>query len=273
MRIFISIDMEGVAGIVSNSQREPGSEDYQWGRRLMAGEANAAIAGAFEAGAREVLVNDSHNTMDNLQPHFLDPRAKLLSGSRKPLSMMEGISRRFDGALFIGYHARRGTPGAMMDHTYSERAVNTVRINGRFAGETHINGLVAGYFGVPLLLVSGDRALAREVRSIDPAIRSVVVKEAVTRYSAACDHPEVAREKIREGVKEALSASRRPKPLRLRAPYRFEVAFIHTHMADLCLRIPGVKRKDGRTVVFRQEDYLVGFKQLLALLSLAYASA
>lgn len=273
MRVFISIDMEGVAGITSNSQREPGHEDYQWGRRLMAGEANAAITGAFDAGAKEVLVNDSHNTMDNLQPHHLDPRAKLLSGSRKPLSMVEGLSRRFEAALFIGYHAQRGTPGAIMDHTYSERAVNTIRINGQYAGETLINGLVAGYFGVPLILVSGDRALAQEVRSINSAIRSVVVKEAVTRYSAACDHPEVACEKIREGVKQALSASRRPKPLRLRSPYRFEVAFIHTHMADISLRVPGVKRKDGRTVTFRQKDYLVGFKQLLALMSMAYGQA
>ena len=273
MRVFISADMEGVAGITSDRHREPGNEDYQWGRRLMMGEVNAAVAGAFDAGAKEVLVNDSHNTMDNLQPHHLDPRAKLLSGSLKPLSMMEGFSRRFDAALFIGYHAKRGTPGAIMDHTYSERAVNTVRINGRFAGETLINGLVAGYLGVPLVFVSGDRALAREVRSLDPAIRSVVVKEAVTRYSAVCEHPEVVRKRIRTGVQQALSASRWPKPLRLRSPYRFEIAFIHTHMADMSMRVPGVRRKDGRTVAFRQEDYLTGFKELLALMSMAYASA
>jgi len=270
MRVYISIDMEGVAGITSDTHREPGNEDYQWGRRLMTGEANAAIAGAFEAGAKEVLVNDSHNTMDNLQPHQLDPRAKLLSGRCKPMSMMEGISRRFDAALFIGYHALRGTAGAIMDHTYSERAVNTIRINGVEAGETLINGLVAGHYGVPLVLVSGDRAVAKEVQALSPGICAVVVKEAVTRLSAMCDPPEVAREKIHAGVKEALSGARWPKPLSLRSPYRFEVAFIHTHMADICMRVPGVRRKSGRTVTFRQEDYLTGFKELLVLMSLAY---
>ncbi len=269
MRVFISLDMEGVAGITSDHHREPGREDYQWGRQLMTGEANAAIAGAFDAGASEVLVNDSHNTMDNVQPEHLDPRARLLSGSRKPLSMMEGISRRFDAALFIGYHARRGTAKAIMDHTYSERVVNTVRINGKPAGETLLNGLVAGYYGVPLVLVSGDRALAREVQALGHGIHTVVVKEAVTRYSAASDHPEAVREKIRASVEQALSASQWPKPLRLRSPYRFEVAFIHTYMADLCMRVPGLKRRDGRTVSFRQENYLTGFKELLALMSLA----
>lgn len=271
MRVFISIDMEGVAGIVSERHRTPGNEDYQWGRKLMVGEANAAIEGAFRAGAKEVLVNDSHNTMDNLLPELMDPRAKLLIGRYKPLSMMQGISKRFDAVMFIGYHAHRGTAQAIMDHTYSESTINTIRINGREAGETLINGLVAGYFGVPVVLVSGDRALEQEVHELDPKIQTVVVKEAITRYSAINHHPQAARDKICQGVEAALKSGDFPKPLKMRPPYRFEVNLIQTHSAEMCKRIPGVTLKAPRTVAFRQDDYLTGFKELLAVMNLAYA--
>lgn len=270
MRVFISVDMEGVAGIVSESQRNADRQDYAWARQIMIEEANAAVAGAFDAGAREVWVNDSHDTMDNMIPDRLDRRARLVTGTFKPLSMMQGISKRFDAAMFIGYHARRGTAGAVMDHTYSERGIDTICINGIEAGETLINGLVAGAYGVPLVLVSGDQMLQREVQALDPKIRSVIVKEGITRYSAVTDHPEAAREKIRAAVQETLEASRWPKPLRLRSPYRFEINFPHSHQADICLRVPGVKRKSGRRIVFRQEDYLTGFKELLALMSFRF---
>ena len=271
MRIFISADMEGVAGISSNSQREPDLRDYSWGRKLMTEEVNAAIRGAFEAGAKKVLVNDSHNTMDNLLPDLLDRRAKLITGNRKPLSMMQGISKQFDAALFIGYHAYRGTAQSVMDHTYSEGSINAVHVNGKPAGETYLNGLFAGAFGVPLVMVSGDQSLRQEVQALDPKIEAVVVKEGLSRYCAAHDHPEVACENIQKGVFQALSAPQFPKPLRLRPPYRFEVDLIHTHMADHCLLVPGVVKKGPRKIVFRQSDYITAYKEFLVLLRLACA--
>jgi D-amino peptidase len=269
MRIFISIDMEGVAGITSESHRTPDTEDYKWGRELMLAEANAAIAGAFDAGAKQVLINDSHNTMDNLLPQGLDGRATCITGSYKPLSMMEGISDKFDAALFIGYHAMRGTPEAVMDHTYSEQSLDSVRINGVPAGETLVNGLAAGAFGVPLVVVSGDLALKKEVQKISAGIESVVVKRGITRYCAECDPPELACKKIRDGVSRALSQNQLPKPLTVRKPVRFELDFPHTHMAELCTRMPGVARKGGRTITFKQNDYLTAFRQFLALTSIA----
>jgi len=268
MRVFISVDMEGIAGITTNPQREPGNSEYQWGRELQLGEANAAIEAAFEAGAREVVVNDSHNNMDNLYPAGLDRRARLITGNRKPLSMMQGIGSRFDAALFIGYHARRGSASAIMDHTYCG-AIDEARINGKVAGESMLNGLFAGSFGVPLVLVSGDQTLQKEVRALNPAIETVVVKEGITSYSALNDHPEVAREKIRAGVLKALAAPKLPKPLTLRAPYRFEVTLALTHMADMCALIPGVERKGSRTLVFRHADYASAYRTFLVMMRLA----
>ena len=169
MRVYISVDMEGISGVVHEDQTDPiearHAGEYNRFRRLMTDEANAAITGALDAGATSVLVNDSHWLMRNLLAEELHPAAQLLSGGPKLLSMVEGIDTGFDAAMFIGYHARAGTARAIIDHTYTSR-VYEVRINGQPVGELALNAAIAGLHGVPVALVSGDQAIASEARSL-----------------------------------------------------------------------------------------------------------
>jgi len=165
MRIFISADMEGLAGVVGDEQRSRKGQDYQMARRWMAQEVNAAVEGAIKAGAKEFVVTDAHAGAINLALPDLHQKAALIGGSNRPLSMMEGIQEGFDAAFFIGYHAMRGTQDACMDHTYSEEKVMAVRFNGTPYGEIGINARVAGHFGVPVVLVSGDDKTAAEAKA------------------------------------------------------------------------------------------------------------
>src|SRR5512143_1801552 len=188
MRVYLSIDMEGIAGVVHEDQTNPVdprcASEYARFRRLMTLEANAAIEGALAGGATRVLVNDSHWTMRNLLAEELHPGAELLSGGPKTWSMMEGIDRGWDLAALVGYHARAGTARAILDHTYTDRILD-VRLNGVSVGEIGINAALAGAFGVPVVLVSGDAATAAEARALlGDSVRTVVVKEAVSRDSA-----------------------------------------------------------------------------------------
>ena len=161
MKIFISTDFEGVAGIVDWDQIMVGSHDYALGRRLLLGEVNAAIDGAAQAGAETFLVNDSHSSMRNLEPDLLHGKASLLSGKHKPMYMMEGLDDSFDAIFFLGYHGSIGASQAVLSHSYNPRAIWEARLNGQIVGETALNALVAAHFGVPIVLVTGDQVTAR----------------------------------------------------------------------------------------------------------------
>ncbi len=249
MRVYISVDMEGVAGVVHESQTDPSTPafaaEYGRFRRLMTAEANAAVDGALAAGATKVVVNDSHWFMRNLLAEELNPAAELLSGDPKPRSMVEGIDGGFDTALFIGYHAR-----------------------GRPVGELGINAALAGVSGVPVALVSGDSGLAAEAKELlGDHVATVVVKQAVSRHAAKSVAPVVACRMIREGVIQALQ--RPHQPLVLSPPVTVEVDFamtIHADMAELC---PGARRTGGRTVAFTHGDYREVFRGWRAMLSLS----
>ena len=257
MRVYISVDMEGVAGIVHEDQTNPVeprcAHEYARGRKLMAGEANAAIEGALAAGAEYVLVNDSHWDMRNLLAEDLHPAAELLSGGPKRLSMLEGIETRFDAALFIGYHAKAGTARALLDHTMTD-IVRDARLNGRSMGELGLNAALAGAYGVPVALVSGDRATADEARDVLGAdVGVVVVKDAVSRHAAKSVAPEMARKRIQEGVAEAL---RRPhRPFVPPSPSTIEVDFRFTYQADYAELVPGSERRGPVTVAYTHADY------------------
>ena len=271
MRVYISVDMEGVAGVVHEDQTNPidprHAGEYNRFRRLMTSEANAAIEGAVTAGASAILVNDSHWLMRNLLAEELHPAAELLSGGPKLLSMVEGIEDGFDAALFIGYHARAGTARAIIDHTYTDR-VHETRLNGRPVGELAINAALAGTYGVPVVLVSGDQALAAEARDLlGEAVEAVVVKQAVGRYAARSVHPSEACKRIREGVAKALG--RRHQPLRLTSPVTLEVEFELAQMADMAELVPGSARIDGRTLQYRHGDYREVFRAWRAFYNLA----
>ena len=271
MRVYISVDMEGVAGVVHEDQTDPieprHAGEYNRFRRLMTNEANAAIAGALEAGAKAVLVNDSHWLMCNLLAEELNPAAELLSGGPKRLSMVEGIDGGFDAAMFIGYHARAGTRNATIDHTYTSR-VYEARLNGEPVGELALNAAMAGVHGVPVALVSGDQALAAEARTLlGDGIETVVVKEAVGRFAARSLAPAVACERIRAGAAAALR--RKHKLLKIAPPIRLEVDFALTQMADMAELVPSSSRTGGRTVEYTGDDYREVFRAWRAMYNLA----
>jgi D-amino peptidase len=271
MRVYVSVDMEGVAGVVHEDQTDPvdprHAGDYNRFRRLMTNEANAAIAGALEAGAKAVLVNDSHWLMRNLLAEELNPAAELLSGGPKHLSMVEGIDRGFDAAMFIGYHARAGTRNATIDHTYTSR-VYEARLNGEPVGELALNAAMAGVHGVAVALVSGDQALAAEARRLlGDGIETVVVKEAVGRFAARSVAPAVACERIRSGAAAALK--RKHAPFAFKAPISLEVDFVVSQMADMAELVPGSSRTGGRTISYISDDYRQVFQAWRAMYNLA----
>jgi D-amino peptidase len=271
MRVYISVDMEGVAGVVHEDQTDPTDPrhagEYNRFRRLMTAEANAAIEGAVAAGAQAVLVNDSHWLMRNLLAEELHPAAELLSGGPKLHSMVEGIESGFDAALFIGYHARAGQHHAIIDHTYTSR-VHEVRLNGQPVGELGINAALAGTYGVPIALVSGDQALAAEARELlGDAIETVVVKHAVGRFAARSLAPVEACRRIRAGV--VASLGRRHQVYRPASPVRLEVEFALTQMADMAELVPSSVRSGGRTVAYADDDFREVFRAWRAMYNLA----
>jgi D-amino peptidase len=262
--VFISIDMEGIAGIAHLQQVMRGTDDFQASRELMTDEANAAVAGAFEGGATSVVVNDSHGDMYNLLAERMDPRAELLIGSPKVLSMMQGLGPEFQVALFIGYHAAAGTQAAVLDHTYSGRLFYEVRVNGEPVTEAELNAAVAGTYGVPVGLVTGDDKICAVAAKRIPGIRTVVVKEAFGRNVARSLHPEGAREAIRKAAAEAVSGAGELTSYSIDPPIELEADIANTSATDLCSLAPGTERVGPRTVRFETEHLMEAFRCLLA---------
>lgn len=273
MRVFISVDMEGVAGVVHVDQTRVNGQDFMRGRELMTLEANAAALGAFDAGASEVVINDSHGDMRNLLWEKLDPRVRFILGSLKPLSMCQGLDDgRFDAAMFIGYHAGMGARAAILDHTYSGAVVAQVRINGRVLNETGLNALVAGQYSTPVVLVTGDDACCREAREQLGEVETVPVKWAITRYSAKSLHPAEAQRQIREAASRALRNRSRFKPFTLPAPLQLEVQFLNAGNADNAAEMPGAVRVNPVTVGFTGSSATEVFRALMSMLELANAA-
>jgi D-amino peptidase len=262
--------MEGVWGVVHGDQTSPESPEYGPARKWMTDDVNAVIAGLFEAGATEVVVNDAHGSQRNIIPDVLDPRAFLISGSPKPLSMMQGIDGTFQACLFIGYHAKAGTEAAILDHTISGSVVYTIRVNGQEMPELALNGAIAGYFNVPVIMVSGDTAVCGQAKSVlGTETVGVAVKDAVGRYAAKMVPRDDARLLLKVGAKEALLKSASMEPFMVQPPCRFELGFHTSGQAEVAWLVPGVTRADARTVVFSSNDYLEGFRLLRALIALA----
>jgi len=218
LKVFISVDMEGITGVVSGDDTSRGGKDYDYFRQTMTREANAAIEGALAAGATEIIVRDSHGTALNLLPEMLNRNSKLLRDwSEGPMYMMEGIDESFDAAVYVGYHARAGTPNGVLDHTSSGN-VTDVSINGISMPETGYNALMAGYYDVPVVFVAGDKAVCDQAEALLGNVETVAVKEGIG--AAALNlHPEVAREQIRAGVERALRNLDDYEPYKLDAPY------------------------------------------------------
>src|SRR5438046_3695527 len=255
VKAFVSVDMEGVAGLAHLQQVMIGGPDYPASRRLMTEEANAAVSGAFDGGATGVVVNDSHGDMYNLLPEKLDPRAELILGSPKAPSMMQGFGPDFEVALFVGYHAAAGTQAAVLDHTYSGRLIYEVRLNGEPATEAELNAAFAGTYGVPVGLVTGDDKACAQTAKRLPGIRTVVVKEGYGRNVAKSLHPSAAREAIRKAAAETVAARSELHPYRPGPPFVLEADVANTSAADLCALAPGTDRVGPRTVRFEAQDF------------------
>lgn len=267
MKVYVSVDMEGVAGISHMKPTHRGDEGYPAAVELMVGEANAAIAGAFAGGADEVTVNDSHGGMFNLTPDNLDRRARLVQGT-KPYSMVEAArDAGFDVALFVGYHSRAGHPRGTIAHTYTGR-VTLVRINGEAATETAINALYLGALGVPVAMVSGDDALAEELPDWLPWAEAVVVKRGVSWQAADSLHPAAARELIeaaaRRAVERAVAGGDGLQPLRPDPPLDLSIDFTHPGQADMAAIIPGFEREGDRGIRYRADDAVTLYRAFLS---------
>jgi D-amino peptidase len=218
LKVFVSVDMEGLAGVVSGSDVSPSGPDYPHFRAIMAAETNAAVDGAFRAGATEVLVRDSHGAKQNLLPNDVDPRARLLRGqSAGPKNMMEGIDNTFGAVVFIGYHAKAGTPNAILEHTSSGNVVD-FSINGVSLPEAGYNAMVAGLYDVPVVFVAGDRAVVDQVRGLLGPIEGVAVKDEIGDASNGLS-PKQAQDEIRRTVEVAIRNRARVTPYRIPGPY------------------------------------------------------
>ena len=269
MKVYISVDMEGIAGISHPAPTSRGDSGYPAAAALMVGEANAAIDGAFRGGATEVAVNDSHGGMFNLPPIDLDPRARLIEG-QKAWSMVSGADRGFGVALFVGYHARAGDPLGTIAHTYSGRLVAS-SLNGRPVGESGLNAIALGAWGVPVGLVCGDDRVAGETQAWFPWAERVVVKEGVGRSAAASVHPLAARDAVRAGAERAVrrALAGEMQPLVLDPPYVVEMIYHHAGQADFAAMVPGAERFGDTGVRFASDDPLVAYRGFLAEVRLA----
>ncbi len=218
LKVFISVDMEGLAGVVTSSDVGGSTGDYQYFRKIMAEEASAAVDGAIRAGATEVVVRDSHGSKQNMLPGDVDRRARLLRGvSAGPKNMMEGIDSSFAAVVFIGYHARAGTPNAILEHTSNGNVVDFA-INGVSLPEGGYNALVAGLYKVPVVFVSGDRAVVTQIRALLGNVEGVAVKDEVGDASNGMS-PQAAQDAIRAGVERAVRARASFRPYLLAPPY------------------------------------------------------
>jgi D-amino peptidase len=270
MKVFISCDMEGVTGVAVGKNCNPSDPSYQRFRKLMTADVNVAIEGAASAGATEFLVVDSHGPMTNILIEELDPRAELISGSNKHFCQMEGIDTGWDGAFFLGYHAMEGGGDGVINHTLMGVAVSELRCNGKVIGETGLNAGLAGHFGVPVALISGDNVVAEEARELLGDVETAVTKQAINRHTARLLSVEKSQAAIRE---RAATAVRRLQtgafqPYRVPGPITFEVDFKTTDAAHMVCLFPTVKRLASKTVSITADDYPTAFKLLWGTLIL-----
>lgn len=268
MRVYISVDMEGISSVCGWSDVTPGSPEHEIARHQMTADVNAAIHGALEAGAESILVSDGHWHGRNIVPEELDSRAELVRGWAKPLGMMAEIDRGWDAALFVGYHTRLGIRDGLLGHTLSDDCFRDIRVNGRSVTEAELNAAVAGQFGVPVVMLSGDTALAREVAGFLPKAQMALVKTGLEYETAVLLHPEIARARIQEAARRGVAEAAASTAYRVPSPCMIEAEFQKVEVATLAASIPTVERIADATVRFETPDMVTAQKLLRVLLKL-----
>jgi D-amino peptidase len=246
MRVFISVDMEGVAGVATLDQIIRGGTGYPRAQELMTAEANAAIRGAFDGGATEVVVNDSHGTMDNLIHDRLDPRARIIFGAPRASCMVQGITRDDALAVFVGYHAAAGSDG-VLSHTFSSNFTE-LRVNGQPVSEAEVNGLYAAWYGVPVGVVTGDDRICEASRKVFPGVTAVEVKKAHGYASTDTLQPQVACDLVQESVAAAVAGAGELRPQPVPEELSLEIAFASPLMADMAVSVPKSERVSALTL-------------------------
>lgn len=259
MKILIAADMEGISGITRWEETQQTHSEHARFRRIMTNEVNAAISGATDAGALEIVVADGHGDGINILIEELDARAKLNSGIASPMAMMQGIDQKTAGVIFVGYHARAGSQNAVLAHTWSNARIANVWLNETLMGEYGLNAAVAGHYGVPVLMVTGDQtACAQAVELLGP-LETAVVKQATGYFSAECLSPKVSLPMINQAAKQAvlrLKAGTAPLPFIIQTPVKVTIEFRQPEGAERASRLPGAQRLDSVRIEFTAPDML-----------------
>jgi D-amino peptidase len=273
MKLYISADMEGVAGVCAWAQVDPANKyEYPVYRRYMTREVSAAIEGARDAGATEVVVNDSHWNMSNLLWDELPENVRVISGTRKPLSMSQGAQERFDAAFFTGYHGKGGDGNAVLSHTYSNETLYNVIVNGEHCSEALLTAAMLGTYGTPLLMITGDRTIVEETQAKLPWIVGVPVKDAIGYFAADSMTPQSACDAIRAAAREALERLDRAKPFTFSTPIELVLETVTAEQADFIELLPRFERIAGRTLRYRAPDYAEAFRAFLVALRIGGAA-
>jgi D-amino peptidase len=264
VKIYVSVDMEGIGGIVLSSQLRQGEPHYAEGRRLLTEEVNAVVQGLLDAGATDIVVKDAHGTGYNFLVDQLHPGALYFMGAAKADKRFPGLDASFDGALLIGYHAMAGKLQAVRDHTFSSKSYTGIELNGKPIGEIGIDSLLFGLHGVPVLMVSGDDATCEEAKRQLGEVTTYETKKAVGRHSALMKAPKRVHAEIKQAIAQALSARSKARPYTLPGPYELTLRFLSTDLADgrYCDGRETI-RVDGLTVVYKDTDLVRLFSRAL----------
>jgi len=261
MKVFIMTDLEGATGVAGIwSDFNPGGKEHESARRLLTGDVNAAIVGAFEGGADEIVVLDGHGAAFSIKIGDLDPRVQLIRGRR--MMELEGLDESIDLMLAVGAHSMAGTPDGILTHTLSHVGIDNIWLSGQLVGEIGLWAVLAGHYDVPLGMVTGDSAAIKEAKALLGGIETVAVKEATSRFAAECLHPKITSRLILEAAKRAMVRVGEFEPYKPKVPFELRVEFHDSERADRAARRKGVARIDGRTVSCRGDDVL----ELCALL-------
>ncbi|ACB83910.1 M55 family metallopeptidase [Natranaerobius thermophilus] len=269
MKVYISADLEGITGVVGREHVNPEGSEYQRARDLMTREVNAAIKGAYQGGAEHVVVNDAHGPMTNLMIENLETEAELITGTPKPQGMMAGLTEEFDLVFLIGYHSKKGDPG-ILSHSYSGGTVKQIKLNGLEVGEPGMNSYLAGYYQVPVGLVTGDDRVTTNTKDlIGEQLKTVAVKSALSRSAAKCMTPTKACKLIEERATQAVSELSKKKYTILTAekPLELSMSFLDRGMAEKAAQLPNTKL-ENTTVIYQHDDMLSIYEAMQAMLML-----